>query len=1280
MHYRDLFQLNPIQTVIKLEDSNAKATALELVQRFVVTPSLQDMLQRVALPELSKSAAEGKGIFVVGHYGTGKSHVMSFLSALAEHADAVPQLRPAPQVKPEQYIGFAGQFLVRRTQISASLMSLYAIVANELTELAAQHGVSFAFAPQNQIVNAKNELARYMTALEPVLQGRGVLFAVDELLHYLESRNDQDLVIDLQMLQGLGEFCDGHRFVFMAGLQRSLFQHPRFHGIAAELTKVRQRFNDFLIDNKGVAELIEGYLFAKTPEQAAQVRKLLLPHKDLFETLGPDIERFVALFPAHPLFLDEFSQVAVVERREILTVLSVEGARLAEREVDPQWPELITADRYWQHVAADPGLDANHAVKMVKHNAQVLAAKIAESGLAVDERAVALRLVGALAVNRLTTPSISDPVGLTPEALKNRLLPRLKLPMRDAKMFTGMVKRLLEKTREAASGQFLATTPDGLQYYIDPHRTVDFEEQVRGDAKTTDRRKVQAYFNQLLLQQLELENAQPTREGTLWSYRLNWRACNVERPGWLFFGVPGQRSTAKPPKDFYLFVLPSPRITGTVEPEALMQPADEVYFVADGFPTARRELDDAQQPNAPETFLDRLWLYSAAKERASLFVKDRDAHKSLTDIAKRYLDLLRADLDQHLRQWLRVRHGGLTRSLQEWMAERLPGEARAAFSTQFSSLAEHLLTSHFVERYPRYPVFSVRIAEPDEAGRGGRNGAAQSALEMICEQGAGINGTQEGRAVLKALSLTPASVVDAKPADIDPVDSIWLQSVKSRLAVLNPGQFLNSGDLFEQRVDQRWFMVDGPLEAEWLHVVLAAGVRSGELVLAGDSNKQYDASNLPRLYNEMRTFDRVVRIRQPIDFPTEAWAKVFGLLGLQKGLLATDATRDEAARKLFDAVTLRSTAALELRQRLQQPLPMASGLTPPLAMDLSQLDAAHKTLEDLKVYTTKAKMINLRLTQEQIDAFGTQLAHVTALQALADFARDHGPRLAAVERLLTMLQGRAAEFEDAAQGLRQQLLHVYLTPGEFAGQGEALLQAARQTSTLGCQAYKALHRRRRLTREQDQEKQRLIASRTWKQLRGLTGLRLLEGAGAFDQIANGVDRLRLFRDYSDDQLLASAGTQAPQDPFDPRQESGEAAADELARFAIQVEVLVDDWVGRLLAELGDPSVQQSKKALKPEEFSIVAEFEGARSLPDPGPQLTLLVQVLNTLLEGLKKVDVNAEDLAAALLDGKSPLKVGEVEIRFRNWLREMVGHDQEDRVRLALVIANPEQVQVKHG
>lgn len=1272
MHYRELFQLNPIKTVIELEDANARATALLLVERFVVTPSLQDMLQRVALPQLGKAeGVEGKGIFVVGHYGTGKSHVMSFLSALAEHGDAPEHLRPHPELTPARYQAFAGQYVVKRTQLAGMKRSLYWGVAHQLTELATSLGVPFTFKDEHDIVNPKPELERFLTAIEQAT-GKGVMLVIDELLHYLESRNDQDLVIDLQILQALGEFCDGHRFVFMAGLQRTLFQHPRFHGIAGEVSKVRKRFNDFLIDNKGVAQLIESYLFAKTAEQQATIRRLLLAHKDLFDTIGPDIDRMVALFPAHPLFIDEFQSVAVVERREILTVLSVEAARLAECEVDTGRPQLITSDLYWQHVATDAGLDANHAVQLVKHNAQVLGSKIAEAPLTTDEKAVALRLVGALAVNRLTTPNISDPVGLTPEALKNRLLPWLPLPLRDGKLLTGAIKRLLDKTREAASGQFLALTPDGQQFYIDPHLTRDFDQDVRNDAKTTARNVVQGYFNQLILQQLQLENPHPTGGGTLWQYRLLWKETGVERPGWLFFGSPSQRSTAKPPKDFYLFFLPCPRITGDQEPDALLPPADEVYFIADGFPTARREVDEALQGQTEEGFLDQLWLYAAACERAKLFKKEMDAYEKLQGIANRNLTKLNEALHQNLGQWLRVRHAGLTKPLNDWLKERLPGEVRAPFLNKFASLAADLLAAHFADIYPGYPQFGVRIAEPDDQGRGGRVGAAQSALEMICEQGAGVTGTSEGRAVLKALGLVPAGIDQPKPSDIDPAGSPWLAQIRERLSQLDANQFINGGDLFEQR-NLRWFMVGGVLEAEWLQVVLAAGVRAGYLLLYGDGNRYYDASSLGRLYAEARDFKQVSKIRATVDFPLDKWSKLFRTLGLNVGQLANDATRDAAAKLLFDEVEKRSRAILALRQRLGQPLPMTSGVQLPPSLDLAPVEAADKTLSDLKVYTNRAKMLTLRLSMADIDAFAEQLKAVAALQALADFVTEHGQRLAAVERLRAMLQNRAAEFENCAEDLAHRLLGGYANPASFLSDSDELAGVLRKAAQLGCRDYKAAHRRRRLTREQDKQKQALIGSREWKQVSGLTGLRLLEGGNVFDQLAGAVEKLKLFADYTDEALLATPTTQAPHDPFDPRGEPLQAASDELERHAVTVHTLLDEWIGRLLAELQDPSVQESKKALKPEEFTVVDQFEASRRLPDPGRDLELLVQVLNTLLEGLKKIDVRASELAAALLDPKSPLKVSEVQARFRAWLSAQVGHDSESRVRLALQADAPQ-------
>ena len=37
---------------------------------------------------------------------------------------------------------------------------------------------------------------------------------------------------------------------------------------------------------------------------------------------------------------------------------------------------------------------------------------------------------------------------------------------------------------------------------------------------------------------------------------LNWESRNVYREGYLFMGLPTERSTAQPPRDFYIYILP----------------------------------------------------------------------------------------------------------------------------------------------------------------------------------------------------------------------------------------------------------------------------------------------------------------------------------------------------------------------------------------------------------------------------------------------------------------------------------------------------------------------------------------------------------------------------------------------------------------------------------------------------------------------------------------------------------------------------------------------------
>ena len=243
MRYGDLFTLNPITTVIQLNLADQKEEARELVARFVFTPTLAEQFETLLLPQLTFGGqVEGKGIFVVGNYGTGKSHVMSLVSSIAEHADLLGDVRESAWRDKLEPI--SGKYRVHRCQIAGSTMGLYNLVAKELTDFAANNGFAFEFTPQNQVVNIKVEFKRFQTTFEQHFPNQGVMLVVDELLHYLESRdNDQGLVLDLSILQTLPRVMAravltpfGARFVRFAGVGRVLRgrQFRLYGGLAAK--------------------------------------------------------------------------------------------------------------------------------------------------------------------------------------------------------------------------------------------------------------------------------------------------------------------------------------------------------------------------------------------------------------------------------------------------------------------------------------------------------------------------------------------------------------------------------------------------------------------------------------------------------------------------------------------------------------------------------------------------------------------------------------------------------------------------------------------------------------------------------------------------------------------------------------------------------------------------------------------------------------------------------------------------------------------------------------
>ena len=98
MRYGDLIQFEPIESVIQLLDANRPDEAKKLVATYVISDDMADRITKQIIPQLSfDESVDHKGVLVVGNYGTGKSHLMSVLSLVAEDA-ARPRSRPVAAV------------------------------------------------------------------------------------------------------------------------------------------------------------------------------------------------------------------------------------------------------------------------------------------------------------------------------------------------------------------------------------------------------------------------------------------------------------------------------------------------------------------------------------------------------------------------------------------------------------------------------------------------------------------------------------------------------------------------------------------------------------------------------------------------------------------------------------------------------------------------------------------------------------------------------------------------------------------------------------------------------------------------------------------------------------------------------------------------------------------------------------------------------------------------------------------------------------------------------
>jgi len=1226
MRYGDLIQFEPIESVIQLLDANRPDEAKKLVSTYVFSDDMATRISQQMIPQISfDEAMDHMGLLVVGNYGTGKSHLMSVLSLVAEDATYVPLIQHPIVAKAAASI--AGKFKVHRIEIS-SQMSLREIITQQLELFLERYGVSYTFPPADKVTNNKAAFEEMMAAFAEVHPNHGVLLVVDEFLDYLRSRRDHDLVLDLSFLREIGEVTKHLRFRFVAGVQEAIFDSSRFQHVADSLRRVKDRFTQVLLARQDVSFVVAERLLKKSSDQQTKIRSYLTPFAKFYGSMNERMDEYVRLFPVHPDYIGTFERLVFTEKRGALVTLRDQIHAILDDEVPEDRPGLIGYEKFWDTVKSNQVLRADPNIAPVLKVSEVLTERVTKAFTRPAYRPMALRIIDGLSVHRLTTGGdIYVPVGPTAEELRDTLClyqPGIEEMGGDPEAdLLSQVQTVLRETLKTVNGQFISKAPDTEQYYLDLKKDVDYDAQVEKRAETlSDDALDRAYYSAIRQLMERTDEASYVTGHQIWQYQVEWQNRRVERDGYLFFGAPNDRPTAQPERDFYIYFIQPfepPRFRDDHKP-------DEVFFRLKG-------LDDAVRHH--------LSFYAAAQDLAS--TASGGAKSIYLDKAKDALRDMSKWLQEKQMTAYEVTYQGKAKTLQDWTKgislrdkARLGPEERINFRDVVNVISGLALNNQFADVAPEYPTFSALVTATN------REQLIGNALRAL----AGGNRTKDALVILDGLEMLDGD-------RIDPTRSRYAQEVLSRLKAKGHGQVLNRTELVSGDTDVEHFApVKFRLEPDLLVTVLGGLVYAGDIVLAITGDK-IDSGKLTllaeRYLDELKQFKHV---EAPKEINVAVLRSLFELLDLPPGL-AQQATQgsDEPVKRLQEEVSKLTRRVLSTTTDMQgrlsfwgQPLLREEEITD----WRTKIDALKGFSESLAPYNTVGKLKNLRIGSDDIAAQKKNLEVLGVVERMLELVGELGSTASYLSQA-EMVLSPDHDWVKKAQDTRKQVLEK-LAADRTAQHTAEYRQTLGQLKKDYIAAYTAQHSKARLGVAEDKTKAALQKDPRLISMRALAGISLLP-TSQLTSFEEKLDKLKSCAALVDSELAASPV--CPHCNFRPANEQGDMipAANVLKQLDDELDRLLETWVQTLFENLEDPIIQSNFELLKDSSRKIVSGFAETGALPDMvTPEFIAAVQ---EALSGLEKITVTGEDIKQALLQGGSPATPEDLRKRFEGLLND---------------------------
>jgi hypothetical protein len=1187
MQYKELIQFEPITSVVKLVNAGDSAVAENLVKTFVFSDKIQEDLREVIIKNLvTEPTYETKGMQVVGSIGTGKSHLMSLVSVIAENADLIQFLQDDQLKKEFQPIG--RKYKVLRFEIGTD-KPLKDIVFAQIERYLKKEGVDYTFDSESNF-SWKELIQQMMAEFEANFPDKHFLIVIDEMLEYLKGRGATALYNDLMLLRQLGEACDNSRFKLMFGVQELLYRSPEFQFQADMLNKIEDRYDDLIITKEDVSFVVKERLLKKDLHQKEKIRNHLLKFAHLFDGINTNPNEFIDLFPVHPSYISYFEKIKHGKsQREILKVLSSKFAAMQNNEVPESNPGLITYDSYWPDLSGNPSMLTIPDIRSVKDKMDNVYGLINNhfTGARANRKTIAFNIANALAISILTD-DLGKRNGASAFNLKEDLCATIK-GIDEPELLLDAIDSTAKHLIKATSGQYIDQDEVSSNYYIREEAGVNIPQLIRNYADEVikkDPDQADQYFFDFLQFVLEIQQDSYRSGFKIWQHSLEWIDKKSFRLGYIFFGNPNERSTTEPIQQYYIFFSP---LFNKIDRN---DESDEVYFDVTGLSDNLKNI---------------IYLYGGAK---ALYGNASTNQKPLFEnYIKEYLQKAISQFDKEYADKINVIYKGESKSLKSFP---LPGQGSTK-EMIFRSVAARLLNKAFNEKFPNYPAFTD-LQHP--IAKDNYDGIILSALRKVANPSVP---NRNGEAILSGLGLWSGQTIVTD-------NSKYAESIKKKMKDAGDGAVLNRGDILwvHYAPANLWYSVDYNIDFQLEFIVLAALAFKGDIEIIWSGGKNLSATNIESVLNlSEEDFFTFQHIKQPQGIPVKHLKELFNCLRLPD--YTSDLEKPETISKIITEAKTRVERVVQTKAVIAQGLKCRN--VPLLDEDEAskmkeELEKLANMLDSIQSYNSYGKLKAFKFTEDELNDAFKAWAYCDQIEKLKQKAEKF-------ERLVGYLYAAQSYVVEAEKPLYDDIkaaidnLSAVLSSDKDSEikKYEALLNSLIDRYA---DYYLKQYTRCRLSKQDFFAKERVLGSEK-KRICDIIKDSDFITATDYQNWINSITSLR----EADASLTKAKVMKEPYHNFNPREYYGKTTYN-INELEDQLDNILEKWTTAMRSVFKDPSVQENMDILSTGDKQLVENFRNG-NLDLTAENAHRFRDLISQFAQGIDKVEITAEDIRKQL-------------------------------------------------